>query len=335
MKSMDRYHRHMLLVEIGKEGQRRLMNSSAVIIGCGALGGMTATILARAGVGKIRLVDRDFVEMKNLHRQVLFDEKDVGGMAPKALAAKEKLEKINSEIEIEAMVEDVNPFNIEKIIDGMDVVIDGTDNLETRFLINDACIKHNKPWIYGAVVETEGITMNIIPEETACLRCLIRNAGDVATCDTSGVLSTIATIIASFQATEAIKILAGRETRKEALHVDVWEGTFFPINVEKNPSCPTCSKHEFEFLKAEKYSRARILCAGNAVEIYPGERKEFSMEKLAERLKNLGEVEYNKYVLRFRGQGNDVTIFCDGRAIIRGVKDITRARSIYSKYVGL
>ena len=332
---MKRYEKHMLLKEIGKEGQKKLLSSSIMIVGCGALGNAVANSLARAGVGKIKVVDRDYVEIDNLHRQILFDEKDAKERKPKAIAVAEKLRSINSEIEIIPIIADVNSSNIEKLINDIDLIIDGTDNMETRFLINDVCIKHDIPWIYGAVVATEGMTMNIMPEKTACLRCLIHELpapGVLPTCDTVGVLNTAVNVIASLQATEAIKILVGKKIRREAIHVDVWNGTWFPIKVKRRAECITCGKRVFEFLEKEQVD-VIILCGRNAVQINP--RKKISFEELNERLKNVGEVSYNEYMLRFKIDEYEFIIFEDGRTIIKGVGSKELAKSLYAKYIGL
>ncbi len=334
--NMKRYEKHMLLKEIGKKGQKKLLSSSVMIVGCGALGNVVANSLTRAGVGKIKIVDRDYVEIDNLHRQILFDEKDAEERKPKAIASAEKLRNINSEIEIVPVIADVNSSNIEKILHDVDLVIDGTDNMETRFLINDACIKHGVPWIYGAVVATEGMTMNILPEKTACLRCLIQKMpapGVLPTCDTVGVLNTAVNIIASLQATEAIKILIGEKIRRDAIHVDVWNGTWFPIRIERDKECITCRKHVFEFLKKEQ-ADVTILCGKNAVQINPQKTTKISFKKLNKRLKNVGDVSYNEYMLRFKIDEYEFIIFEDGRVIIKGVGSKELAKSLYAKYIG-
>jgi len=339
MRDMARYEKHMLLSEIGREGQRKLLESSIAIIGCGALGSVMASSLARAGVGKIKIVDRDYVELDNLHRQVLFDEEDVKKRLPKAVAAAEKLKKIDSEIEVETVIADVNPSNIEEIIKDVDLVLDGVDNMETRFLINDACIKHNIPWVYGAVIATEGMTMNILPGKTACLRCLIQKIpppGALPTCDTAGVLNTAVNIIASLQATEAIKILAGREARKEAIHVDVWKATWTSIKVEKQADCTTCGKKIFEFLDAKKQANVTVLCGRKAVQINPSMKSKISFEDLHNKLKNVvDEITYNEYMLRFKVEEHEFIVFEDGRTIIKGVGDVSTAKSLYAKYIGI
>lgn len=339
MKDMARYEKHMLLNEIGKEGQKKLLASSVAIIGCGALGSVIANALTRAGVGKIKIIDRDYVELDNLHRQILFDEEDVKKRLPKAIAAVEKLKKINSEIEVEPVIADVNPSNIEEIIKGVDLVLDGVDNMETRFLINDACVKHNIPWIYGAVIATEGMTMNILPGKTACFRCLIQkipSPGALPTCDTAGVLNTAVNIIASLQATEAIKILAGREARREAIHVDIWKATWTSIKVEKQTDCTTCGKKNFEFLDAKKQANVTVLCGRNAVQINPCTKSKISFEDLHNKLKNVvDEIIYNEYMLRFKVEDYEFIVFEDGRTIIKGIGDVSTAKSLYAKYIGI
>ncbi len=335
---MKRYEKQILLEEIGEEGQRRIMRGSVAIIGCGALGSHVANLLARAGVGRIRLIDRDFVEIDNLHRHALFDEEDARNAMPKAIAAKQKLQKINSEIEVDAVVADVNASNVEKLIEGVDIVIDALDNMETRFLINDACIKHNIPWIHGAVVATEGFTMNILPGRTACLRCLLPSLPSPAslpTCDTAGVMGSVVAIVASLEATEAIKFLAGRKMRREAVHVDVWKATWLPIKVERRKDCMACGRKKFEFLDGKETDVA-VLCGRNAVQVKPGKEANIDFNELANRLKNVADDVFSTdYMLRFRVEGKEVVVFEDGRAIIKGVGDVAKAKAIYSKYIGL
>ena len=260
MKNIKRYEKHILLKEIREKGQRKLFSSNVAIVGCGGLGNIIANNLIRAGIGKIILVDNDYVELTNIHRQILFDERDARKKNLKVVVAAKKLRVINSEVEIVPVVNNINASNIEELIKNVDLVMDGTDNLETRFLINDTCVKHGIPWIYGAVIATEGMTMNILPDETACFRCLIRNIpsrGTLPTCDTAGILNTAVNVIASLQSTEAIKLLIGEKVRKEALHIDIWYGTWTQLRVEKAPLCITCRKKVFEFLegKQTKYKR--------------------------------------------------------------------------------
>ncbi|HEC75647.1 MAG TPA: hypothetical protein ENI33_00100 [Thermoplasmatales archaeon] len=336
---MNRYEKHILLKEIGKKGQEKLLSSRVAIIGCGGLGSVIATNLARAGVGEIRIVDRDYVEIDNLQRQILFDEEDAEKRVPKAVSAVEKLRKVNSEINLIPIVEDVSPLNIEKIIKDVDAVADGTDNMETRFLINDACIKYSIPWVYGAVIGTEGMTMNIFPGKTACLRCFIKNIpspGILPTCETAGILNTAVNVIASIQSTELIKILTGKKFRREAIHFDVWHGIFTPIKVKKLSSCISCGRKIFEFLdgKYTKYTDSTVLCGRKAVQINPNLEKEISFEVLYEKLKDIGNVEFNEYMLRFHKDKYEFIVFKNGRTIIKGTGDKNRAKSLYARYIG-
>lgn len=336
-EKIERYEKNILLEEIGKEGQERLLNSKVAIIGCGGLGGVIATNLARAGVGEIRIADRDYVEIDNLQRQVLFDEEDAEKGVPKAVSAVEKLRKINSDANFIPFVEDVNPGNIEKIIKGVSAVADGTDNMETRFLINDACIKHGIPWVYGAVIGTEGMTMNIVPEKTACLRCLIKNVpppGILPTCDTAGVMNTAVNVIASIQSTELIKILTGKKFSREAIHFDVWRGVLTKIKVKKLDTCISCGRKIFEFLNG-KYTDSVVLCGRNAVQINVDLKEKISFEALYDKLKNIGDVEFNEYMLRFRKDKYEFIVFENGRTIIKGTGDKNIAKSLYARYIGL
>jgi len=249
-----RYEKHILLSEIGMDGQKKLFSSTVLIIGCGGLGNTIANNLTRAGIGRLILADSDYVEIDNLHRQILFDEQDAHKKMLKVLAAAEKLRRINSEVEIIPVNETISASNIERLTRDVDLVIDGTDNIESRFLINDACIKQGIPWIYGAVLATEGITMNILPEISACFRCLIKDVpsqGVLPVCQEEGVLNTAVNVIASLQSTEALKILLGKMARKGAVHVDVWYGTWTTLKIEKSSCCITCGKRIFEFLGKE------------------------------------------------------------------------------------
>ncbi len=329
---MERYSKHIILKEIGKNGQKKLLSSKIAIIGCGALGTHIANNMARAGVGRIIIVDRDFVEIDNLQRQILFDEEDAVKRIPKVMAAKKKLKKINSEIEIIPIIEDVNPSNIENIIKDVDLVIDATDNLETRFLINDACIKNDIPWIYGAVIGTEGMSMNILPGKTACLRCFLQMPTSfLPTCETEGVLNTAVAIIASIESTEAIKILLNKKIREEAIYIDIWNSIWLPIKVEKKKDCIACGKREFEFLNG-KVTQVKTLC-GNAVQINP--TKEILLKDLYNRLKEIVDViDFNEYFLRFKINDYEFTVFKNGRTIIKGCDDEKLAKSLFSKYIG-
>lgn len=336
----ERYSRQILFKQIGTEGQKKLSKSRVLLIGCGALGASHAEILARAGVGLLRIVDRDFVEFTNLQRQTLYSETDAKERLPKAVAAKNRLAKINSEIEIEAVVADVNHSNIESYIKDVDLILDGTDNFQIRYLINDACVKHRKTWIYGAAVSSYGTTMTIFPHETPCLRCIFEempSAGSAPTCDTAGVIQPIIAGISAIQTAEALKILTGNlgALHKSLIQIDVWHNDWRKIKLNKpNKDCRVCAKGKFEFLDNFTEEFSAVLCGRNAVQIAP-KKTEIDLENLAEKLKNLGEIKINEYLLRFKIEEYELTIFRDARAIIRGTDDISAARSIYAKYVGL
>ena len=305
------------------------------------MGASHAEILARAGVGFLRIVDRDFVEFSNLQRQTLFSESDAKERLPKAVAAKNRIAEINSEIEVESIVADVNNSNIESFVKDVDLVLDGTDNFQIRYLINDACVKNNKTWIYGAAVSSYGTTMTIIPNETPCLRCIFEempSAGSAPTCDTAGVIQPIITSISAIQTTEALKILTGKTNtlHKSLIQIDVWQNDWRKIKLGKpNADCETCGKRNFEFLEAENADFFTALCGRDAVQIQPQNASEIDLQNLAEKLKNLGEIKLNEYLLRLTIDGYELTVFKDARAIIRGTDDISTARSIYAKYVGV
>lgn len=334
---IDRYSRQIILPEIGKEGQRKLGNSSVVIIGCGALGTIIATSLVRSGVGKVRIIDRDFIEYHNLQRQLLFDEDDIRNQLPKAIAAEQHLKKVNSSIEIEGIVADVNYTNIERLIDGADVILDGLDNFETRLLINDVSLKYNIPWIYGGAIASSGMTMNIIPHETPCFRCLSKNptGTQTLTCDTAGIIGPAPFVIGSLQSVEAMKILVGaKEINRQLIVLDVWREEFDHYKIARRADCPACLG-KYEFLDARFGTRATSLCGQNAVQILNPEAGKISFEKLTVRLEPLGEVSYNEFMLRFQVDNHDMVIFPDGRAIVKDTNDEAMARGLYAKYIGV
>ncbi len=338
---IERYSRQILFREIGQDGQEKLLNSRVLLVGCGALGASHAEILARAGVGFLRIVDRDFVEFTNLQRQTLYSESDAKERLPKAVAAKNRLAAINSEIEIDAIVADVNHSNIESFIKDVDLILDGTDNFQIRYLINDACVKLQKPWIYGAAVSSYGTTMTIFPNETPCLRCIfeeIPDAGSSPTCDTAGVIQPIISSISAIQTTEALKILTGNldALHKSLIQIDVWQNDWRKIKLGKpNEDCETCAKRSFEFLDAESAEFSAVLCGRNAVQIAPPRPTHLNLKVLAERLKPHGELKQNEYLLRMQVETYELTVFQDARAIIRGTDDVSVARSIYAKFIGL
>jgi len=332
----ERYSRQILLKNIQEDGQKILSKSKIAIIGCGALGTTIADNLARSGVGYIRLIDRDIIELNNLQRQNLFNEYDVG--LPKASVAAENLKKVNSGIKIEYIIDDVNHKNIVKFIKDVDVVIDGTDNMLIRFLINDACVKHNIPWVYGGAIETYGMTMNIIPNKTPCFRCIISDLPDTGllpTCDTVGVLNAIPNIIASIQSTETIKIILKKNVNNCLLIYDVWSHDFQKIKIRKKNDCQCCTKHDYEFLNAIKSENMVSLCGKGAIQITPAKMMEISFEKLARKLRKVGNVQNRKVILRFKIPNYELNIFRNGRTIIIGTNDKKIAKSLYSKYVGL
>jgi molybdopterin-synthase adenylyltransferase len=336
----ERYSRQILFEGIGEEGQRRLSRSRACIIGCGALGTAQAEALARAGVGRLRLVDRDFIEASNLQRQTMFTERDARERLPKAIACARHIAEINSEIETDAEVTDVNQSNVERLIEDADVVIDGTDNFATRYLINDACVKHSLPWVYGAAVGSYGVTMTVLPHKTPCLRCLFEEAPAAAsapTCDTAGVIMPIISVVAAVQVTEALKLLTGQH---DALHhslmqFDVWRNEWRRIRLQApSTDCPTCGLGRYETLEAEAEPYPAVLCGRNAVQISPPRPTTVDLKALAERLRALGQVVVNPYLLRFQAGAYELTVFRDARSIISGTDDVPTARTLYAKYVG-
>ena len=339
-RTEGRYSRQILFNGIGEEGQRRLGEARALIVGCGALGSAHAEALARAGVGKLRIVDRDFVEASNLQRQTMFTEHDATERIPKAVAAANHIGALNSDIVVEPEIADVNHSNIERLIDGCDVVLDGTDNFATRYLINDACVKHETNWIYGAAVGSYGVTMTVRPHQTPCLRCVFEEAPPAAsspTCDTAGVIMPIISVVAAVQVSEALKLLTDNVA---ALHgslmqFDVWRNEWRKINPgPPAPDCPTCALNRFETLEATAGDFAAVMCGRNAVQISPSRPTQVDFFALAERLSGAGEVKFNDYLLRFRTGEFEVTVFQDARSIIRGTDEMKTARSLYAKYIG-
>ncbi len=336
-----RYVRQSQLPQIGPEGQKKISASSVAVVGIGALGSVSANLLARSGVGRLRLIDRDFLELQNLQRQVLYDEDDLKANLPKAVAAGRKLQKINSQITIETEPSDLNAETIDDLLGGMDLVIDGTDNFETRFLINDFSLREEIPWIYGAAVGTEGLTYVILPGKGPCLRCLFEEApgiGTFATCETAGILAPAAHWVASFQAVEALKILAAPPelADRRLWKADLWKKEFKAMEVGGFPQCSGCAGHEFPYLLREKGVRTVTLCGRNAVQIFrPEERTQhLDFSDLAQRLSTLGRVQYNEYLLRASIAPYEITVFQNGRAIIQGTADAGQAKAVYSKYIG-
>jgi len=341
----ERYSRQILFGPIGEEGQERLRHSSVTMIGCGALGSALASLLVRAGVGGLRIVDRDFVEASNLQRQTLFEESDAQELLPKAVAAERRLRCINSDVEVRGIVGDLTPANAHELLADSAVLLDGTDNFETRFLINDYAVKKSVPWIYAAVVSSHGLTMPIHPGESACLACLAED-GDAAedgsapqrnepTCDTVGVLGPAAGVIASLQATAAIKILLGKSDPPDArlMAFDVWTGRFQSLRVPRREDCRACGQRQFSYLEGEAQPRL-TMCGRDSVQIHE-RRRHLNLAELGRNLAAAGShVRQNDFLLRLQVPPYELTVFADGRAIIKGTRDASVARSIYARYIG-
>jgi len=335
----DRYSRQILFRGIGAEGQRRLAASRLAVVGCGATGSALAGLLGRAGVGKFRIIDRDYVEPSNLQRQSLFDESDAAESLPKAVAASRKIAAFNSEVSVEARVADLIPSNIQTLLAGMDLILDGTDNFETRYLINDYAIDHSLPWIYSAAVGSYGVTLNVVPGQTACLACIFPDSprGIVETCETSGILNSAVNLVASIAATEAIKILVGgtgaSNLRRTMLSFDLWTNENAELSAAKPRSgCRACGQRDFIHLAGE--GRPHItLCGRNSVQIHERQRP-IDFAEMDRRLRPHGIVRHNDFVLKFWRDPYEMTLFPDGRAIIKGTTDRAVARSLYARYIG-
>ncbi|HKR02345.1 MAG TPA: ThiF family adenylyltransferase [Pyrinomonadaceae bacterium] len=337
---IERYSRQILFDGIGEAGQQRLLDSRVVIIGCGALGTAQSEALARAGVGRLRLVDRDFIESSNLQRQTMFTESDARDRLPKAIACANHLAEINSEIRIEPEIADVNNSNIERLIQGCDLVLDGTDNFTTRYLINDACVKHGINWVYGAAVGSYGVTMTVRPRVSPCLRCIFEEAPPAAsapTCDTAGVIMPIISVVAAVQVSEAIKLLTGQADKlhNSLMQFDIWHNEWRRIKLDSPlPECQTCGLARYDLLEAEASDFAVSLCGRDAVQVNPRRSTEVDLPALAARLSGAGKVQVNPYLLRLSAGDYELTVFQDARAIIRGTDDVPTARSLYARYVG-
>jgi molybdopterin-synthase adenylyltransferase len=336
LSDFERFSRQTRFAPLGSEGQRNLAAATAVIAGCGALGTVQAALLVRAGVGTLRLIDRDYVEESNLQRQLLYTESDADESLPKAEAARRHLLDANSDVRIETHVSDLNPENADDLLAGADVILDGTDNFETRLLINDYSVSRGIPWIYGAAVASYGIAMPIIPGDSACFRCIYPEppSGAQPTCETAGVLGPVTSLIGSIQAMEAIKILSRRSSsvRRKIFTADLWSGPIRETNMPpRSPDCPCCGRRDFVFYSGR---RAPVsLCGRNAVQIHERSRP-LNLAELASRLEGLGAIRANEFALRFTTGDYDITVFPDGRAIIKGTTDIGIARGIYSRYIG-
>lgn len=359
---LARYHRQMLLPGFGEDGQRRLLDSTVLLLGCGALGSVAADMLARAGVGHLVIVDRDFVELTNLQRQVMFDERDVADAIPKAEAAKRKIRNINSQVQVTAIVDDINHTNIERLASGADLLVDGLDNFETRYLANDLAVKTARPYVYGAAVGTTGMAFTVLPHAggkapwetqdggnlaTPCFRCLFDEApppGSSPTCDTIGVISSAVSIVANFQVAETLKILTGNFDRvsRTLLNLDLWANDILQLDVSNAydaADCPCCRHRRFDHLEGRSGSTAVSLCGRNAIQLRHRQQADgVDLDAIAKRLHGQGHVQSNEFMLRADITDHDktyeLTLFPDGRAIIKGTDDPAAARSLYAKYIG-
>jgi molybdopterin-synthase adenylyltransferase len=342
-EQLEKYSRQILFRGIGEAGQEKLLSASAVLVGCGALGTVVANLLVRAGLGSLRIVDRDFVEPSNLQRQTLFEESDAHDALPKAIAAERHLRAINSGVHVEGIVADLTPENALDLLSGFPLILDGTDNFEARLLVNDAAISLDVPWIYTAAVGSYGVTMTIRPRVTACLACLIegnaKNGAAIAaedTCDTTGVLNAAVGVIASIEAAEATKILVGKPEalNGKLISCDVWSGRFQSIRVERNPDCRACGRREFIYLEGHAQPHVSM-CGRDSVQIHE-RRRALDLAELGRRVAgaSASEVRNSEFLLRFRVAPYELTVFPDGRAIVKGTQDPAIARSLYARFIG-
>jgi adenylyltransferase/sulfurtransferase len=336
MNHDDRYSRQVLFKEIGAAGQQKLTGARVVIVGCGATGSVLASLLARSGVGTLRILDRDYVEPSNLQRQSLFDENDARESLPKAIAASRQIARFNSQIVVEPHVADLTPANVDSLLRDCDLILDGTDNFETRYLINDYALKNSVAWIYAAAVGSYAVTMNILPGETACLACIFPEPprGTVETCETAGILNSAVNLVASIAATEALKFLVGARSkmRRTLLSWDVWSNERAELTATRpREGCRACAG---DFIHLAGEGRPHLtLCGRNSVQIHEQQRP-VDFSELSARLQSLGSVRHNEFVLKFWRDPYEMTLFPDGRAIIKGTTDTAIARSLYARYIG-
>ncbi len=342
MGDSSRYSRQERFAPIGVEGQLQLSAARVLVVGVGALGSASAGLLVRAGIGFTRLIDRDVVELSNLQRQVLFDEADAAAGTPKAIAAADKLRAVNSSVTIEPIVGDLTHHNIAALAGDCDLVLDGTDNFETRLLVNDFCLQQNKPWVYGGVLGAEGQVMAVLPGETACFACMVPEPpapGASPTCDTAGVLGPAVGVVAALQAAEALKLLSGnrRQVSRRLMVIDLWRNQVRQLDLtslRQSEVCRACGGRDFAWLEGRLGSQSAVLCGRNAVQIRPVTPSQIDLRSLAERLATIGEVSANPFLVRLRVEGHELTLFADGRAIVGGVEDESAARSVLARYVG-
>ncbi|MEK3724844.1 ThiF family adenylyltransferase [Paenibacillus sp. FSL H8-0034] len=339
-----RYSRQLLFAPIGTAGQAKLGAARVAIVGMGALGTVLANHMARAGVGFLRLIDRDFVEESNLQRQMLYDEADAAASEPKAMAAAKRLQQANSEITLEPIVSDLNAINAEALLSDVDLILDGTDNFSVRFLVNDVSAKHRIPWIYGGAVSSRGVSLTIIPGSTPCLRCMFGQSpaqGTAETCDTAGVIGPIIHTVASHQSTEALKLLVGahEQLNRKMVHWDLWHNQHAAVDVSKarKTDCPACAQERYEYLEQDLgEDTIQTLCGRNSVQIQPLHAGAFDLKEWAAKWGQLGSIELNPFLLKFHINDTlTLVLFPDGRVIIQGTDDPIQAKSLYSRYVGM
>jgi molybdopterin-synthase adenylyltransferase len=341
MHEFDRYSRQVNFPGIGTEGQARLSAGFAVVVGCGALGATIAAALVRAGVGRVRVIDRDFIEIHNLARQVLYTEKDIALNLPKAEAAERHLREANSQVDVEGVVADFSPANAEALAAGADVIVDGLDNFEARFLINDVALKLGIPWVYGGAVASTGMTATFLPGGRPCFRCLVQGApvGGALTCDTAGVVNAAPWIVGAMEAAEALKVIIADDQRapvsRDLVLIDLWHRSFesLPLDGFADPECPAC-RGVYEVLEGRPRTRVASLCGQNAVQIWDTTSAGMPLDLIAERLRALGPVEAGPHMIRFPVGDQELVVFYDGRTIVRGTRDETLARALYAKYIG-
>ena len=337
----NRYSRQELFSPIGEEGQQKIREKHVLIIGAGALGSANAEMFVRAGVGTVTIVDRDYVDWSNLQRQQLYAESDVENNLPKAVAAKKRLEEINSEVRVEALVQAVTAEELEELVTNVDVMIDATDNFETRFIVNDMAQKYSIPWIYGACVGSYGLSYTILPSKTPCLSCLLQSIPlGGATCDTAGIISPAVSLVVSHQVTEALKLLVEdyESLRDGLVSFDVWKNEYSCMNVQKlrKHNCPSCGENAlYPYLNKENTSKTAVLCGRNTVQIRPPHKEEIDFERYKELLHDrVNDLNVNPYLLSFSVEEKRLVAFKDGRVLVHGTKDISEAKTVYHRYFG-
>ncbi len=337
----SRYSRQILFPEVGLAGQERLAGSTAVVVGLGALGSGVADLLARAGVGRIRLIDRDYVDESNLGRQTLYDEEDCRQMLPKAVAAARRLREVNSEVEYEPRVQDLNARNVEEAIRGADVVVDGSDNFETRYLLNETCVKQGIPWVYGACVGSVGMSFTVLPGVGPCFRCFVPQSpapGELPTCDTAGILSPAASAVAALEVAQALRLLLAKadDAVTRLKYVDVWSGELLALALARDPYCPSCVRGEFPYLEGEAGSGTTVMCGRDMVQVVPRVPVSLSLVQVAEKLGRVGAVTCNEFLVRATlEEGVELIVFPDGRALVKGTTRPGVARALYARYLGM